>query len=433
MAHFSRLLPRAIALLFVFFVVALPAPHGSPKSGGITRRFPDLARLAGAIVMDRVGRSPDVGQQSTAGQSPDSTFAVPWNGTLWQSMPNFTWAACDVAPGTRQAIDIAIGQWQYAQQNQGVPIRFSEVPCKNGQTNAQIALFETTTRQLSGLTNVDVFGATIALDASQRICGEDVPVNCVAQTADVILFTDNWVQDNLNFGQAAKTIAHELGHAVGLGHAHVCNFDSIMAQNCEPVLPGLGNDDVVSLDALVDYDRTFFGQASLHPQPIESPVSGQGDTVTYHAGWNFVAGPRGTRFSGAIGPLYTLVSGDSGYRSIPAGQPAIDGYGYWAYFPSDTTVTLDGSGGVFFTVLAQPGQWLMVGNDSGVGPMRILGASAAQSYDSQSGRYQATNTLNPGQGAWVLPNANGVIAVALASLTSNQLRCYLDLGNPTSC
>src|SRR5438105_11166056 len=52
---------------------------------------------------------------------PDSPLEVPWNGTLWQSMPSFTWAACDISAHTREVIDRAFGEWAYAASNQGIP------------------------------------------------------------------------------------------------------------------------------------------------------------------------------------------------------------------------------------------------------------------------------------------------------------------------
>src|SRR6476469_5254422 len=88
---------------------ALPLPPGPPQSA-------ETSLLPSAFDAPSGGSN-----------GPDAILQVPWNGTYWQSMPNFTWAACDVSRNTRRAIDIAIGQWSYAGANQGIPIRLSEV------------------------------------------------------------------------------------------------------------------------------------------------------------------------------------------------------------------------------------------------------------------------------------------------------------------
>ena len=43
------------------------------------------------------------------------------------------------------------------------------------------------------------------------------------------------------------------------------------------------------------------------------------NSVTYHAGWNLVGAPEGTRYAGADGPLYTLQPNDDAYQALPAG------------------------------------------------------------------------------------------------------------------
>ena len=74
------------------------------------------------------------------------------------------------------------------------------------------------------------------------------------------------------------------------------------------------------------------------PTPVIVPGP-SGPTVTYPAGWNLAAGPTGTVLRGAAGALYTLQANDSSYEVLPVSTPLQDGWGYWAYFPSTTTVT----------------------------------------------------------------------------------------------
>src|SRR5438128_6415963 len=71
--------------------------------------------------------------------------------------------------------------------------------------------------------------------------------------------------------------------------------------------------------------------------------------ITYHAGWNLVGAPEGTRYGGAEGPLYTLQPQDDAYEALPPGSRAVAGYGYWAYFPLARTVQLP-VGGQFVTL-----------------------------------------------------------------------------------
>jgi hypothetical protein len=385
----------------------------------------------GTSTVDAVLVSADTAGGSSASQ--DSTLEVPWNGTLWQSMPNFTWAACDVSRNTRRAIDLAIGQWSYAAANQGIPIHLSEMPCTNGNTQAQIRIFEASATDLPGAPDRDVFGLTEAMDARGRICVIEVPAPCVAQNAGIFLFSDNWEVNSLTYAQAAKTIAHEIGHAIGLGHAHFCNFDSLMAQSCEPILSGLGPDDIQSIDALVDMVRSSFNLQPVNAQPPAQAVS-TSNTVTYRAGYNLVAGPRGTSFAAAANPLYTLLPGDTNYRALPSSQPSYNAYGYWAYFAQDTNVPLAGSGPPFFTAVGSPGQWFLVGNQSGTSPMRVvLGSQSVYLYDAQAKQYKTSDTIPAGQAAWVRANRDGFIAVAATSLTRDLVNCYLNLGSPSSC
>jgi hypothetical protein len=421
-----------VSLLGLLSAVALlPARTFSGEAAAPTRP----GSLNATALMDLAQARGLLAAQSTSAL-PDATLSVPWENVLWSTMPNFTWAACDLSAGTRKVVDLALGQWSYAAQNQGIPIHFTEVPCTNGSTQAQIAVFEASSAELAGAgvpLDVDVFGLTLTRDANGRICMVDVTGPCVAHASHIYLFTDNWQSDGLTSGQEAKTTAHEFGHAIGLAHARYCTYDSVMAQDCEPIFKGLGPDDVQSIDALVDYDLTYFGKPPLHQQAVIPPPTGAGATAKYKAGWNLVAGPRGTRFYGAAGTLYTYLPTSTSYEPFPIASSSYDGYGYWAYFPQDSTVQLAGAGNSFYSADGDPGQWFLIGNENGTMPMQVLGADAVETYDPQAGQYQQTNTLQPGQAAWVKVGKSGQIAVAATSLNRSQITCFLDLGNPATC
>jgi hypothetical protein len=121
--------------------------------------------------------------------------------------------------------------------------------------------------------------------------------------------------------------------------------------------------------------------------------------VTYAAGWNLVAGPEGSRLSGASGSIFTLQPGDTDYEVFAADSPLHGGYGYWAFFPSGGSITLTG-GSNTFSVASVPGQFIMVGNPS-QSVVTISGADTAYTYTPSAG-YQAATTIPPGQGAWVM-------------------------------
>jgi PKD repeat protein len=136
-------------------------------------------------------------------------------------------------------------------------------------------------------------------------------------------------------------------------------------------------------------------------------LPGQGINVPYQPGWNLVAVPLNTTIPGPLGPMYTYQAGDTAYEMVQNTQP---GLGYWVFFNAPTTATLVAGSPQSVSLPIPAGQWVMVGNP-GSFPATVRGADVVFVYNPSSG-YQATTTLQPGQGAWVFSNSSGTVTIA---------------------
>ena len=146
------------------------------------------------------------------------------------------------------------------------------------------------------------------------------------------------------------------------------------------------------------------------------PVGATPVQVTYPQGWNLVAGPPGTVFGGASGPLYTipntspLACNTSYAASSLLGTAQPQAGVYWAYFDRPATVTLPftapGPGPTLGGIYLIPGCWEMVGNPTD-GPVNVRFADAVYVYDPTSGRWNETDQLQAGQGAFAYSNGGG--------------------------
>src|SRR5438105_11811447 len=125
---------------------------------------------------------------------------------------------------------------------------------------------------------------------------------------------------------------------------------------------------------------------------VHAARAAAGVTVTYPAGWNLVGGPDGTVFN-AGGNSYTLGAGDTAYVVNPGSAPIAGGKGYWMYFPSQTTVTLNGAGLSSVRVSAPAGQYVMIGNPSGTQMATVEGADQVLTYNVAAGMYNTATQL----------------------------------------
>ena len=139
------------------------------------------------------------------------------------------------------------------------------------------------------------------------------------------------------------------------------------------------------------------------------------------AGWNLLSHTPAERLNLNVGPLYTYRAGDSAYEAVSAGPNLPADAGFWAFFSNPTRVFLGCSPGpIPPSVRAERNRPVsvpigagltMVGNPFDLNHVTISGADAVYAYDPTSG-YQATNTLQPGQGAWVYSASGGTVTVA---------------------
>jgi hypothetical protein len=138
------------------------------------------------------------------------------------------------------------------------------------------------------------------------------------------------------------------------------------------------------------------------PTPVGPTV-----IVNYPVGWNLVGVPAGGTVTGAVPPYYTYQAGNTAYQTAQTLQPGI---GYWANLPAASTSSLPVTGPVTVTKSLPAGQYIMIGNP-GSSSALVTGADVVYTYSAGAG-YQATTTLQPGQGAWVLSSAGGTATVS---------------------
>lgn len=143
---------------------------------------------------------------------------------------------------------------------------------------------------------------------------------------------------------------------------------------------------------------------------VTDPGQAADQTVTYASGWNLIAAPAGTDLSSAEPPLYTLQPGDSSYETVQAAAGTETGLGYWAYFAATATVPVASGSDSPYTVNANAGQFVMIGDPSGTEPATVSGADYIYTYTPATGYAPATG-LTPGQGAFAVSLSGGAITV----------------------
>ncbi len=127
--------------------------------------------------------------------------------------------------------------------------------------------------------------------------------------------------------------------------------------------------------------------------------------ATYQPGWNLVSMPPTGRLPVEA---FGWDANKGAYTRVAAGEPLLPGHGYWAFFAETTMLALPAATHDPLQLGGPAGAWLLAGDPDGATPAAIAGASAAFAWDAAAQRYVAADAVQPGAGAWVLPEGDSV-------------------------
>jgi hypothetical protein len=154
--------------------------------------------------------------------------------------------------------------------------------------------------------------------------------------------------------------------------------------------------------------------ASITLEAGANPISGtvQCGLTYFPAGWYIVGAPAGFVIPGATGNLYTFQAGDTAYQTVPVTSGVKPGYGYWAYFPSETSGTMlpTAADSQTVQVTLPPNQPVLIGDPFST-PASVDGADSLTIYQPQTGTYVTTFSLGQGQGAWAFSLKGGQVTL----------------------
>lgn len=166
---------------------------------------------------------------------------VPWNSPWWDKR-EINIGVCGPVTGiVRDAINGALRQWRDATVAQGLQVTLvtnERAACS--QSSPGIGILE------DDIEDEGALAGAVAFDGNLDTCRRDTP--CWAFKAVVVIDAVDFA--TLSVLDRANVVAHEIGHALGLGHARTCTGGTIMWADtlCRYPLSSIGVDDIASLN-----------------------------------------------------------------------------------------------------------------------------------------------------------------------------------------
>jgi hypothetical protein len=136
--------------------------------------------------------------------------------------------------------------------------------------------------------------------------------------------------------------------------------------------------------------------------------------VVLPAGWNLLstATAQSLDVPSADATLWTLQQGDGAYESLDW-QSLKVGYGYWVYLRENTALRLPASTQDSYSVTIPAQQWVMVGNPSTRGSVRVHGADRSLLYSAISKQYRQDDLVPVGAGALVWSDKGATVTLSI--------------------